>query len=289
MPRALAVLRCLRISLAPSAFADVVAGALVGVSTGGEITSGRLGLAALASLAIYHAGMAFNDYADREQDAVERPERPLPSGDLTPGLVLGLGLALVGVALAAAALGGRDLLLVVAILAALVFGYDFAAKRSALGGPLLLGACRALNLGLGVVASAGGAALDAVPVFAALGYGLYVALVSGLARLEVGTVPSVRAGRLARATAFAFLLPVFPLRSWIAAAVVASIATSWLWREREPVWEAGRVRATVGRRLAATILLDAALALAAGFPLAAAGLGALYALARTLARRFPPT
>ena len=34
------------------------------------------------------AGMALNDYADREIDAVERPGRPIPSGRVTPEFAL---------------------------------------------------------------------------------------------------------------------------------------------------------------------------------------------------------
>ena len=38
-----------------------------------------------ASSCLYLAGMALNDYADREVDAVERPARPIPSGRVSPG------------------------------------------------------------------------------------------------------------------------------------------------------------------------------------------------------------
>ncbi|MGW5158644.1 hypothetical protein ACWEPN_24475, partial [Nonomuraea wenchangensis] len=34
---------------------------------------------ALASVLMYWSGMALNDWSDRETDAVERPERPIPS------------------------------------------------------------------------------------------------------------------------------------------------------------------------------------------------------------------
>ena len=44
----------------------------------------------------YLAGMALNDYADREVDAVERPHRPIPSGRVTAGFALGLAASLTG-------------------------------------------------------------------------------------------------------------------------------------------------------------------------------------------------
>ncbi|MBU3871709.1 UbiA family prenyltransferase, partial [Streptomyces sp. 4503] len=45
-------------------------------------------LAVCASLCLYEAGMALNDWADRDIDAVERPGRPLPSGRIAPGAAL---------------------------------------------------------------------------------------------------------------------------------------------------------------------------------------------------------
>ena len=64
-----------------------------------------------ASSCLYLAGMALNDYADREVDAVERPGRPIPSGRVTPGFALGLaaGLTAAAAGLAVAADGPRAL------------------------------------------------------------------------------------------------------------------------------------------------------------------------------------
>jgi 4-hydroxybenzoate polyprenyltransferase len=285
----LPLLRCLRISLAPSAFADVVAGSLLGLAVSGAFDPRRFAFAALASLGAYHGGMALNDFADREEDARDRPDRPIPSGALRPKFVLHVGLALLLVSLAAALLAGPATFAVACGLALLVPAYDFGAKRSPLAGPLLLGACRALNLGLGVTSTVGAGGVEVVTLLAVGGYAIYVALVSALARLEVGFVPAGRAAALSRCSAFAALLPSLPLRSWIASVAVALLAACWIWRERSPAWTERRVREVVGRRLGATILLDAALSLAAGFPGAAAGLVGLYAVARALARRFPPT
>src|SRR2546423_13726008 len=52
---------------------------------------GRRSVALSASaVCLYWAGMALNDYADRELDRTERPERPIPSGPGPPGVALGL-------------------------------------------------------------------------------------------------------------------------------------------------------------------------------------------------------
>ena len=64
---------------------------LVGAAASGQVRDvpRAAGLAA-ASSCLYLAGMALNDYADRDVDAVERPGRPIPSGRVTPGFALGL-------------------------------------------------------------------------------------------------------------------------------------------------------------------------------------------------------
>ncbi len=55
-----------------------------------------------ASTLLYLSGMVLNDYFDREVDARERPERPIPSGHVAPATALRLGLTMLlgGTALA---------------------------------------------------------------------------------------------------------------------------------------------------------------------------------------------
>jgi len=56
----------------------------------------------MAAALVCGGGNAINDYCDREIDAINRPQRPIPSGRLTPAQALGAGryLFLVGVILA---------------------------------------------------------------------------------------------------------------------------------------------------------------------------------------------
>ena len=81
---------------------------LVGAAASGQVRDvpRAAGLAASSSC-LYLAGMALNDYADRDVDAVERPGRPIPSGRVSPGFALGLASALTAAsaALAVAAEG----------------------------------------------------------------------------------------------------------------------------------------------------------------------------------------
>lgn len=64
----------------------VAAGALtfVGAFIGGEPASLPALTAVLATILATGAGMAINDYFDREVDAINRPDRPLPRGAVTP-------------------------------------------------------------------------------------------------------------------------------------------------------------------------------------------------------------
>ncbi|CCH20648.1 SCO3242 family prenyltransferase [Micromonospora lupini] len=134
---------------------DVVAGA----AAAGALSPRTPALAG-ASVLLYWAGMAANDWADRELDAVERPERPIPSGRVTPAAALGLaaGLTAAGVGLAAA-VGGRRAAALAVPLAASIWGYDLLAKNTA-AGPAVMAACRGLDVLLG---ASGGNLARALP------------------------------------------------------------------------------------------------------------------------------
>ncbi|NEC73471.1 UbiA family prenyltransferase, partial [Streptomyces rochei] len=62
--------------------------ALAGAAATGARPGRRTLLAIGSSLCLYEAGMALNDWADRAEDAVERPHRPLPSGRVRPAAAL---------------------------------------------------------------------------------------------------------------------------------------------------------------------------------------------------------
>lgn len=122
---------------------------LAGAATAGWPLGRRSWLMPAASACLYWAGMALNDYADRDLDAVERPERPIPSGRVAPPRALGIagGLTAAGLGLAAAA-GGRRALTVAMPLAGAVWTYDLVAKTSALG-PVVMAGARGLDVLLG--------------------------------------------------------------------------------------------------------------------------------------------
>ncbi|MCX4766257.1 UbiA family prenyltransferase [Streptomyces sp. NBC_01275] len=90
-------------------------------------------LAIGSSLCLYEAGMALNDWADRAEDAVERPHRPLPSGRVGPTAAFTAACAFTAAGLALAARAGRPALTVAAPLAATVWAYDLALKHTPAG------------------------------------------------------------------------------------------------------------------------------------------------------------
>ncbi|MFH8897235.1 SCO3242 family prenyltransferase [Streptomyces coeruleorubidus] len=128
--------------------------ALAGTAAADAPPNARTLLAIGSSLCLYEAGMALNDWADREVDAVERPHRPLPSGRIRPAAALTAACALTGAGLALAARAGRPALAVAAPLAATVWAYDLTLKHTP-AGPVAMGAARGLDLLLGAAATTG--------------------------------------------------------------------------------------------------------------------------------------
>lgn len=145
-------LRLVRLPNVFTALADIAAGATVVRATFPGMPTQRWLPLAAASGALYLAGMAFNDVADRAEDARVRPQRPIPSGavSLRGAVICGVLLMLAGLG---AALAVDSIALAYAgMLAAAILGYDFAAKHFRLLGPAVLGLCRYLNVSMGMSA-----------------------------------------------------------------------------------------------------------------------------------------
>ncbi len=112
----------------------------------------------IGSVLLYWSGMALNDWSDREVDAVERPERVIPTGRVSAGSALGVAAALGAAGLVATALvGGRAALRTSVPLAVLIAAYDLLAKDSA-AGPVVMASTRGLDVLLGATAGGVGAA-----------------------------------------------------------------------------------------------------------------------------------
>ncbi|WP_329041839.1 UbiA family prenyltransferase [Streptomyces sp. NBC_00178] len=136
-----------------SALFSVPGDALAGAAAVGRRPGRGTALAVGASLCLYEAGMALNDWADREEDALDRPHRPIPSGRVAPGAALAAAGALTAAGLALASRAGRPALAVASGLAATVWAYDLHLKHTKLG-PAAMASARALDLLLGATATA---------------------------------------------------------------------------------------------------------------------------------------
>ena len=134
-----------------TAVSDILAGiAISGFFFTGPVHYPSIIWLILSTMGLYAGGVVMNDVFDEKLDAIERPERPIPSGLIPKPEATSLGLSLLaaGVFLAflVSILSGAIALLIA--IAALV--YDKWAKHHSFLGPLNMGTCRGLNLLLGL-------------------------------------------------------------------------------------------------------------------------------------------
>jgi 4-hydroxybenzoate polyprenyltransferase len=299
--------RLLRLSLAPSAAADVAAGIVLARGTW-PAGFGPLALVG-GSLCVYHGGMALNDWADRAQDARQARGRPLASGLVAPRAGLLVALVLLCAGPVWASLAAPRCGLTLAIIALLATLYDLRGRGPWLG-PLLLASCRALNLGAGVLygLERGGPPAPIAWTSLAL-YAAYVGSLSRLARLEDASEVERRAGhpRLSLALASLALLvlgaqralldpPATELRAWFqpGLAIVLTVAASFGLLRRLALTTLGprEIGVTVGMALRRLLIATAAMAFQAegphGLSVGAAILCG-YPMSYFLRRVFPPT
>ncbi|MBM3996443.1 MAG: hypothetical protein FJ303_20160 [Planctomycetes bacterium] len=234
-----------------------------------------------ASTLLYWSGMIWNDYFDLDQDRLERPTRPLASGQVSLGTAWWLGVVfmLLGVSFAA----GADLLSVEndnvlrfralpvsVLLVTAIFLYDGMLKTT-VAGPIVMGLCRSLNVLLGLCI------LGVLPPFwgwmLALVIGIYIGGVTWFARTEaktssqsmliaasitmlIGLVLALTVPALARETTttaevswlFPYVLAL--LGGYVGVAAIAAI------RRPEPSY----VQPVVTRAILGLVVLDALLA-----------------------------
>lgn len=263
---------------------------VVGDATAGMAAAGRTGLVPriglpVASVLLYWGGMALNDAADADLDRVERPERPIPSGRISRRGAVGVARALTVAGLAVAGLtGGRSSLAIAVPLAASVWTYDLVAKRGWTG-PLVMGACRGLDVLLG--AGRDGAVAAARPALVMAGH---TASVTTLSRGEVhGTRPvvAIAASAATLATGAAAVRPERSVAGLVSLAAVLRFLVPTLRAQVAAATDpaAPAVRTATRRGILAMVPLQAALTARAGRPLDAAILLGVDALGMLLGRR----
>jgi 4-hydroxybenzoate polyprenyltransferase len=277
-----------------TAWADILAGAAAAVATVAASPGlSQLGWLLLATTGLYAGGVVLNDVCDACIDAVERPERPIPSGVVSrraAGLFAALLLSL-GV-LAAWQVSSTSGYVAAAVALAVVL-YDGVGKHHRLIGPLNMALCRGGNLLLGV--SILPAALEALWPLAAVPL-VYIAAITAVSRgevaggsrvigyLAVGLMASVVAGLLGMA-----VLPVYVLWSALPFVLLLAIRVlpAFVRAAREPRPE--RIRAAVKAGVLSVIILDAALVGGFAGLLAGAAVLLLWPLSMRLGRVFAVT
>jgi geranylgeranylglycerol-phosphate geranylgeranyltransferase len=85
------------------------------------------------------AGNSLNDYMDREVDKVAHPERPLPSGRMSPETARTIAVYCFGAALVASFFIRIEATLVVIVAMALMLTYELSTKKKGISGNLTIG------------------------------------------------------------------------------------------------------------------------------------------------------
>jgi 4-hydroxybenzoate polyprenyltransferase len=300
-------LQLLRLPSVFTAIADVSMGYLV--ADGGARRPGLWLLLVAISSCLYLAGMVLNDWFDFEIDRRQRPERPLPSGQISrhAAAVVGGGLLAAAVVLswpvgywsesaAPTQFTAGPLTLALAIC---ILFYNGLFKAT-LFGPLFMGGCRFLNVLLGIGVTQDPRLFHApCPWIIAGGIGLYVMGITWFARHEAVVSPrSVLLAGLVLMLLGVALLTQLPFSAGLPR-VRVRFANDWiwplvLWILTAPVWRRAliamarpqppQVQATIKQALLALPVLDATVALLVAGPVYAIALLALLIPAGLLGR-----
>lgn len=136
-----------------------------------------LALGFVTGFAICAYSMVINDYYDIEVDRVNQPERPLPSGDVSPraAVLMSAALLIVGLLAAAAALS-TVAVAIAAVYALLSWLYNYRAKKYGLAGNLIVASSLAIPFIYGGVVS-GGSVFSSLLLFMA-----FTSFLSGVGR-----------------------------------------------------------------------------------------------------------
>jgi len=193
----------------------------VGAWIAGEVEGLPVGLAITTAVLLTGFAMTVNDYYDREIDRINRPDRPIPSGAVSPKEAVRVAAGLAGAGLTTALFTNEACFLVALLATGLAVAYSARIKRTGLPGNAVVAFNTALPFVYGSLATGQLAplvcALALTAFFATLGREVVkgVADIEGDRALGVRTVAVVWGPGTAAGTAFGFI---------IAAVVVAEVA-----------------------------------------------------------------
>ena len=154
MKKTIGFLRLMRPANVVTSISDVLAGiAISGFFTGWPFDYTEISdvlMLCLATAGLYGGGVVFNDVFDADLDRIERPERPIPSGDISLLQAIFLGSVLLVLGVYAAFQPNLTTGILAIAIAASALVYDKWGKHHKILGPLNMGMCRGLNLLLGI-------------------------------------------------------------------------------------------------------------------------------------------
>jgi UbiA prenyltransferase family protein len=254
MSSASAWLRMARVSNTPTTVSDTVAGAVL-VSP--AVAAGPVAVVAVAIALFYTAGMLLNDVMDVGIDRRERPERPLPSGQVSVRAAKVATVALFVLGELLLLLEGWEPALAGLGLIALIVLYDAWHKGNALS-PVLMAACRAMVYVVAGLAVAG--ALNAALWGAAALLLVYVVGLTQVAKAE-------GSGIAARWPVVAVLAPAAYWAKELPDAAVALLIVAFLLWAGHALWlvlARHRIGAGVVSLIAGIAIYDALVVAGAG-------------------------
>jgi len=272
-----------------TAATDVVAGCAVAGFGNAETMPWLV----LASVCLYGGGVVLNDFFDRDLDARERPERPIPSRRISPAAAASIGFLVSAIGVVSAFVANPIAGGLAGTIAVSTYVYDIWGKRSGIIGPLNMGLCRGLNLLLGVAVAP--AVLETAWPVAFLPF-VYITGVTVLSRGEVigsarRTVLFSLISLVVVLSGLLFLIPhpgVLSFAAWPLAGIFG-------WRTLPAMWRAyqdpspGTIRRAVKVGVLSIVILDAALVASYEGLLYGCLVLAAAIVAGKLARRFAVT
>lgn len=196
-------------------------------AAGSALMPGKMVAAISISVLLYMAGLILNDLMDYQEDLADRPERPLPSGNVSVAAAWLLFVLTTCVALGIAwSTGRRATLFMAVILLIFISLYNLGLKNIRVLGPVSMGLCRGCSVLLGAAIFGGQVAFFEPLIYAVYTVIVYIALLTLVADYE--TRPRYPAGIiwLPPVTLFVGLLVVFlsmsePSNLWLFCAVGA--------------------------------------------------------------------
>lgn len=270
-----------RVSNLPTVWSNTLAGVVLAGAGG---LGAQFAVLLLAFSLFYTGGMFLNDAFDAQIDAAQRPERPIPSGEVSRRAVFAWGYGMMALGAALLALFGAAPALAGVALAASITFYDWRHKGNVFG-PVVMGLCRVL-----VYVAAGLCITSALPEALWIGAALMWCYLIGLTYVA----KQENLGRVENLWPLAFLAAPVAYGAWLATGQPVLwpfwlLFTGWmlvaLWFLRRRA--KGDIPRAVVSLIAGISLLDALLVAGAGAPLLAlwalAGFGVSLFLQRYIA------